>query len=524
MQAVAGEENIEIANGTRDRTTEFTPRLRRFAYYAILLFCALSALRLAIEIGSGLPLLKEVGYGDNYIFHGAEQYVKTGQIYPNVSNRDEIPSLYSPFLYITLSLPLRLGHWGNSYVGPRLMVLAFFLVCLGLVASISRKLTDCPWIVAVLLACSFWVFQGWIIQLRGDFMSIGFALLAIRLLLEEKPWSYALAGAAAGFATQFKITYIAAAGAGFLWLLYQRKWKPLIIFSATGLLASFGIYALMLLREPHMLPNIFAMHAVVRDYSAVSHYLSRLTKEPALLLGITALPVLFARRSPQWILLTLYLAVALLISTPLAVQAGGNINYFFESLLAIVPFAAAALLWVRDHLDGRVSVLVGLLIWGLGIDPLIPSTLEAIHKAKDVPAQNRYFAGLRAELAGKNVFSTTGWVSHLTEREAISEPYLLSYLERGAKWDSSPWADKVREQKYDLVVTDLPPITFRTIPHIPPKIHAAIEEAYEPFSACPGILLFDRRGKSPDSEMVEGLTSMGCHQVVCPTGAECRAW
>jgi hypothetical protein len=211
-------------------------------------------------------------------------------------------------------------------------------------------------------------------------------------------------------------------------------------------------------------------------------------------------------------------------STLLAVQAGGNINYFFESLFAITPFAAAGVLWVRDNLDVRVSVLVGLLIWGLGIDPLIPATVEAAHVGKDVKAQNRYIQNLRSELAGKNVFSTAGWVSHLTERVALPEPYLLSYLERGAKWDSGVWAAGIYRRDYDLVVTDLPQITFRTVPHVPPKIHIAIEEAYEPFCACPGILLFRRQGEKLEAGTVAQFAAIGCHTVVCPADAECRAW
>jgi hypothetical protein len=423
-----------------------------------------------------------------------------------------------------LSLPLRVANWENSYAGPRLMVLASFLACLWLVASISRKLTDCPWPLGILLVCSFWVLPPWIIQLRADFMSIAFALLAIRLLLEDSPWCYVLAGAAAGFALQFKITYVSAGAAGFLWLLYQKKWKPLLIFSGMAALTSLGLYILTLTREPHMLQNVFAMRSTIRDYSTVGHYLSRLTREPAVLLGMTMLPVLVSRCSPRWTLLTLYLALTFAESTLLAVQAGGNINYFFESLFAITPFAAAGVLWVRDNLDVRVSVLVGLLIWGLGIDPLIPATVEAAHVGKDVKAQNRYIQNLRSELAGKNVFSTAGWVSHLTERVALPEPYLLSYLERGAKWDSGVWAAGIYRRDYDLVVTDLPQITFRTVPHVPPKIHIAIEEAYEPFCACPGILLFRRQGEKLEAGTVAQFAAIGCHTVVCPADAECRAW
>jgi hypothetical protein len=317
---------------------------------------------------------------------------------------------------------------------------------------------------------------------------------------------------------------VSAGAAGFLWLLYQKKWKPLMAFSAMAALTSLGVYALMRFREPYIFQNVFAMRSTVRDYSMVGHYLSRLTREPALLLGVIMLPVLVCRRRPQWTLLALYLALSFAASTLLSMQAGGNINYFFESLFAITPFAAAGALWVRDHLSGRVSVLVGLLIWGLGIDPVIPPTIEAAHVAKGARAQNRYFENLRAEFAGRNVFSTAGWASHLTQKVAIPEPYLLSYLERGAKWDSEPWAARVRQQNYDLVVTDLPQITFRSVPHVSPKIHIAIEEAYEPFCACPGILLFHRRGEGVDPATMTQFAAIGCHTVECPRDGECKAW
>ena len=115
-------------------------------------------------------------------------------------------------------------------------------------------------------------------------------------------------------------------------------------------------------------------------------------------------------------------------------------------------------------------------------------------------------------------------MSHLAPSEPISEPYLLSYLQRGAKWDTAPWEQGLRQQKYDLVVTDIPKIIFRTVPHIPPKIHVAIEEAYQPFCACPGILVFHRRGQSPDSATIERFAGMGCQPVECPSGAECKEW
>jgi len=399
-------------------------------------------------------------------------------------------------------------------------------VCLGLVASISRKLIDCrasaP--VGMLLACSFGVFQGWPAQLRGDFPSICFALLALRLLLEDRPWLYALAGASAGFALLFKLTYVSAGIAGFLWLIYQKKWKSLIGFVVSAAVTSLGVYAFMLVREPHMLQNLLVLHSAVTDYSGVRKFLYQLGQEPVLLLGLTMVPVLVYRRWFPWSPLALYFLVSFAVSVLLSIQAGSNINYFFESLLAVTPFAAAGMFRLRDHVSGLSSVFVALLICGFAINPTVLSTVEAFRLAKDSPAQNRRLEQLRQEFTGKNVFSTAGWASHLTDHVAISEPFLLSYLERSAKWDSSLWAARLHDQTFDLVVVDLPATSWRGIPRIPPTIRAAIEEAYEPFCACRRILLFHRRGENPESAGIARFAAIGCHAVACPNATECQAW
>ena len=521
---VATEAGLKVGPRAYGPMRRLEPRFRRFAYYAILLFCAISALRLTIEEGVGLSSLKEKGYGDSYVFHTVEQYLKTGRIYPDLHSQDEIPSLYSPLLYMMFSAPLRAGV--ITYVGPRLLVLASFLACLGLVASISRKLIDCRGTAALsmLLACSFGVLQGWPTQLRGDFPSICLALLAIRLLLEDRPWLYALAGAVAGFALQFKLTYVSAGTAGFLWLLYQKKWRSLIVFVLSAALTSLGVYAVLLVREPHMLEHLLVLSSAVPDFSGVRKFAYQLGMEPVLLLGVTMVPVLVCRRWLEWSPLALYCLVSSTVSVLLSVQAGSNINYFFESLFAITPFATAGMFRLRDRLSGLDSLFVALLIGGFAINPAVLSTAETIRQAKGAPAQNRQLEQLRAEFAGKNVFSTVGWASHLTENVAISEPFLLSYLERSAKWDSAPWAATVRQQKFDLVVVDLPAASWRGVAHIPPKVRAAIEEAYEPFCACPGILLFHRRGENLDSAGLARFTAIGCHAVACPNMTECQAW
>jgi len=501
-------------------------RLQHFAYLVILLFCAVSTLRLTIQEGVGLFSLYDGGYGDSYVYHTVESYLQTGQIYPDLSNPFELPSLYGPLTYVLLSLPLRVISWESGYLGLRLLILASFLVCLYLVASISRKLIHhrraVP--VSLLLAASFGVLYGWPIQLRGDFPSILFALLAIRLLLSGRPWAPALAGAAAGFALQFKFTYVAAAAAGFLWLTYHRKWKHLIAFSLTAALTSVGVYSLVLLREPHMLAHIFALRSPVLEYRGVAEFLYHLAKEPGLLLGLTMVPVLLLRRWPHWFLLALYFLISFSVAVVTGIQAGSNINYFFECLFAITPFATLGVFWLRERTTNIGGVFLGLLIWGFGVNPAVASTVATIGKARDAAVQNRYLQNLRGAFVGLNVFSTVPGVSHFAPKVFIAEPFLLSYLERTGKRDSAPWAARIQRREFDLIVTRDQADSWRGIPHITPKIRAAIEESYQPFCACPHILLFSRRQENLDSSLSLRFAAIGCRPVSCPGATECRVW
>jgi hypothetical protein len=501
-------------------------RLQHCACLVLLLFCAVSALSLAIQQGVGLFSLGEAGYGDSYIYHSAQTYLQTGQIYPDLRNPFELPSLYGPMLYVLLSLPMRAIHWENSYLAPRLLILASFLACLYLVASISRKLihhrSAVP--VSLLLAASFAALRGWPIQLRADFPSILFALLAIRLLLSSRPWAPALAGAAAGFALTFKFTYVAAAAAGFLWLIYQRKWKTLIAFSIASALASVGVYSLVLLREPHMLPNIFAFSSPVPDYRFAVACLYHLAMEPVLLLGVTMIPLLLVRRWPRWFLLALFFLISFSVAAVTNIQAGGNMNYFFECLFAITPFATMGVFWLRERTTNFGGALLALLLLSFGLNPSALYAVRTIDVGRHAAAQNRFLQDLRGAFAGLNVFSTIEGASHLTGKVVIAEPYLLSYLERTGRRDSAPWAARVQQREFDLIVTNVEETSYRGIAHITPKIRAAIEESYRPFCACRDMLLFSRRQENSDSLLTQRFAAVGCRPVSCPASKECHTW
>jgi hypothetical protein len=70
----------------------------------------------------------------------------------------------------------------------------------------------------------------WLLQLRAEFLGITFSLLAMRLLMSDRRWTIGAAGLCAGMALQFKITFVAAAATGTLWLTWQQRWGSLLRF------------------------------------------------------------------------------------------------------------------------------------------------------------------------------------------------------------------------------------------------------------------------------------------------------
>src|SRR6266545_1499945 len=154
-----------------------------------------------------LFLLGDAGYGDSYILYDVLQFQKTGVIYRDLSQPPYLPAQYSPLLYILYSLPGRIVAWENPFLGPRLIALTAFLLCIAVVVSIVRALIPVRYagLWGLLLASSIAGMLEWVVQLRGDFLGILFSLLAIRLLMLRSRKMVLIAGLCAGLAAQFKI-------------------------------------------------------------------------------------------------------------------------------------------------------------------------------------------------------------------------------------------------------------------------------------------------------------------------------
>ena len=350
-------------------------------YYALLIFCVSAALALVAAEAGHFFLLQEGGYGDVYVLHGVQQLQDTGRIYQDTSQPPYVPTVYSPAVYMLLSLPGRFIRSGNPFFLPRVLELISFLLCAILTASIARSLipTRYAWFWGIALACSFAAVQGKVLMLRGDFPGLVFSLLAIRLLLSRIGYAPMLAGIAAGLAMHFKFTFVAALSAGFLWLLARRRWRDCATFSIAGCTMCLGGYFFFAVREPRMLSQILTFRHPLTDYPGLFAIITKVLHEPVLLLGVTALPLVFGRRWSRWRLLITFLASSFAVAAITDVQAGGAINYFYEACFAVTPFAVYSAL----RLSARPLPIAGIFIALLVLAGAAESNLRsAYHSAR----------------------------------------------------------------------------------------------------------------------------------------------
>ena len=508
----------------------------RAAAGALLLFCLVSSLALVTEQLSYLCLLSEVGYGDSYILYDVLHFQRTGRIYRDPSQSPYLPALYGPMVYMLYSLTGRIGAGAkNLFVGPRLIALTTFLLCVGVVVSIVRKLIParCAWLWGLLLAGSISSMRIWVLQLRGDFPAIFFSLLAVRLLLVRSRWSVILAGFCAGFATQFKLTYVAALAAGSLWLLLRRQWKGLAGFAVAGAFSSAGLYLLFWVHERAMFAQMLAPSPGIVDVEGSIKLVFVALHEPVVLIALAGLPPIARRFSLRWGLVLLFALTSFTIGGITSLQAGANSNYFFESLLGVTPLAVLGVfrltVWAREHVGAALFVAALFAIHFLPTSTHeLYTTLRSGIGPRSIESRNETFRAMQNAFEGRHIFSTIPRLALLDPNPALMEPFLLSYLQRLGKFDARPIFDRVRSGEFDVLITSARLDSYRGVPVITRDLRGAIVASYAPHCVLLGseiyllgAEIYLPRYRPEDKTIVRSLDQIGC--VPVPTigpGAE----
>ena len=491
----------------------------RAPLWALLLFGLSGVLLLVAHVAAEFPMLGEAGYGDSYILYDVEQLRRTGSSTAIPACRPIRRPGTARWCTWSWRCLARIVETANPFLGPRAVILLAFAACVAIAGSIAGTLIPVPRARAwgVLLASAIGTMPEWVLQLRADFLGAAFGLLSVRLLLAGGRWAALLAGAAAGAAFQFKITFVAALAAGGLWLLVLRRWRDLAHFTAAGVVFGLGPYLYFQLREPQTITPIMVSDSIARDYGGLVRLALASAWQPVCLLAVgRAAAGVATRRAP------LVAGAPVCRSESLGgvltgVHAGSNRNYFFEGLFALTPIAALAAVRLPGDRAPSGLLVAGLLVAGL----LVSFAVENVTAARNLItarlspasrlAERRPIEMLRLALPGHRVLSTVPRIAMLTDEPVIMEPYYMAYRQKAGKSDTGPFVARIRRQDFEAVVTPRRPRQYRGIPMVPPDLSSAIAEAYEPFCAPgPDLLVHLPRGAAHGVAVGAELKALGC--------------
>jgi len=495
------------------------PAARLALVAALILACLSGAAAFAVRIAVDFPKLGDVAYPDSFLLYDADHYRQSGTFYRDAAAPPYPSGIYSPAVYALLALPGRVVAAANPFQGPRLLMLLAFAGCVALTVNLARTLSRVRGTVvwSLLLAASISTMPPWVLQLRGDFPGALFGLLAMRLLLARGPAAMLMAGVAAGVSFQFKITFIAALSAGALWLLARRRFRDFAWFVTAGAACAAGPLLYVASREPMLWSRLFYAYPIVRNLPGVAHLLMEVMREPVFLLALVALPFLLRRGRSRWWLLALYAAISLATGAAANLQAGGNVNYFFEGLFGLTPIAAIGVLRLvgrRQRLQPAASLLAaGLLASAVALPGLASTALTARHglSAAFRNAERRPVEMLRDALPGHRVLATVPGVAILTDEPIMIEPYVLAYWQRVGKFDTQPIREQIQRREFEAVVTDAALDYYRGVPRVPPDVWEAIAVAYRPYCAPgPRWVVHVPRDQAGSGALGARLAALGC--------------
>jgi hypothetical protein len=443
--------------------------------------------------------LDDVGYPDSSTLLIIREFVRTGHMYLGVHSPPYLVTLYGPLTYAFLSLPHRVAEAAGTSptVAIRLTLVAGVLMCVALVYSLSRRLNEpssVSWLCA-LFALSTPALAAWTMQVRPDFLGLGFALLGVYLFLRSNGHQLSIAAVlCVGLALLFKQTYVAAPAAIFVYLLYRRRWREAAFFSLGVAAVVGGGYLLTLWREPMMLEHLAALRNPAFEARGAL----------VIVLGAIALPVVpfavaggvaqFRNGGEAGRLLVLYCVLAWLVATATILQVGGNINYFWEPLFASAVLAGPGLRVLQRRAGGALAAVGGLalaLLFALTLTQSLGVLQGTYVQWRNNSRSLANWELLASIVSEKRLLSTDPAITMLGTSPEIPDPYLNAVLERQGRWSSAPVVADLEAARYDLIletgqygaIFSGSHDWFRGVEFWNDQIRTALMRAYEP--VCP---------------------------------------
>jgi hypothetical protein len=277
-----------------------------------------------------------------------------------------------------------------------------------------------------------------------------------------------------------------------------------------------------------MLSQILVLSPGVVDISGWLKLIYFASREPVVPIALLAIPAIIAGTWPRWSPLLTFIAISWGVSALIALQAGGNINYFFEPLFALVPVGVVGLVrllsWSKRNSAVALFNAVLFLFCLFPAEDLYAAVREGMFPRYQSEIQNDLLLRrVQSILQGKHILSTVPRIALMDPSPTLMEPYLFSYLQRLGKFDPKPILDRVRNQEFDLVITLAYAASWRSVPVVSADLRSAIATRYSPecvflealrpplrSSSWPSrLLLHFPRGRD-NSVLIQEFAAIGC--------------
>jgi hypothetical protein len=260
-----------------------------------------------------------------------------------------------------------------------------------------------------------------------------------------------------------------------------------------------------------MLAQILALAPGVPDPSGAVGLLLVALVQPVTAFALISIPSIVTRNNPHWWLLSGFAVVSFGIAAMTSVHAGSAINYYFEPLFALVPFAVVGLRQLARRVNA-VHVVVCVVVFYF-----FTASAQALRNEfvpdRSVRARNDDFRALEGVLRQYRIFSTVPRIALIDQAPQLLEPFLLSYLLRMRPLDQTPIVRPIEEQQFDGVITAARVGGSRGIPGMSPRLHAAIADAYVPYCTRRDLLLHIPRREQPTAtRLARAMAAIGCQR------------
>lgn len=411
----------------------------------------------------GLTSFADAGFPDSATLLRVGEFLRSGRLYPDLTQPPYLATLYGPLTYVLLAVPFALAQalGLDPVVAVRILVLAALAACVWLVHLITRRQYGSARVggLCVLFAVSVPPLADWTAQVRGDLLAVALSLLSVWLFVR---WSgrRQIVGAAlcAAAALLVKQTALAAPMAFVAWLVLQRRYRDAALLGAVFAAVAAGVIAAIFWREPLALQHMAAIRQPLFDHAGGFAMIRTALWQPAVPFAALGAILLLWRRDDQGRLLVIYCVAAWLVAAATIQQVGGGFNYFWEPLLASAMLAGPGLRELQKRLT-RTPLLFAVLLYLLLLKAFLPLLRQDVghlgayyRTAQTHEVRKARWRTFVATISGRRFLSTFPDLTLHSSVPEIPDPFLNSVLERSGTWDPAPVVARIDAGAYELIV------------------------------------------------------------------------